>query len=204
MISVAVYTGTAWWLMDAIPHLCDTSMLPKDSAWTCPSDRTFYTASIIWGLIGPRRIFGNLGHYSMLNWFFLGGAIAPILVWLAAKKYPSKKWIKMIHLPVMLGATAMIPPASAVNYTSWIIVAFLSGFVVFRHRPKWWERYNYLLSGGLDAGTAFMTIIIFFGLGYKKSIEFEWFWGHDSDSYWCPLASCPTAKGVVMDGCPVY
>lgn len=201
LVSVVVYTGTAWWMMESIPDICDTAALPPNSPWTCAYDSTFYTASVIWGLVGPRRIFGNLGHYSHVNWWFLFGALAPCLVWLAQKTFPSQKWIRFIHMPVLLGSTAMMPPASAVNFTSWIIVGFISGFVFFRYRPAWWERYNYIFSGGLDAGTAFMTILVFFSLQYVNNIGVEW-WGNGSEG--CPLATCPTAKGVVVDGCPVY
>ncbi|CAK9146531.1 unnamed protein product [Ilex paraguariensis] len=200
LISVVIYQITAWWLMGAIPNLCDTSVLPSDSQWKCPMDHVFYDASVIWGLVGPRRIFGDLGVYSNVNWFFLGGAIAPLLVWLAHKIFPQKQWIGLIHMPVLLGATAMMPPASAVNYTSWIIVGFLSGFVVFRYRSKWWERYNYVLSGGLDAGTAFMTVLMFIAL-QSRNVELSW-WGNSGEG--CPLASCPTAPGISVDGCPVF
>uniref|UniRef100_A0A5B6YS56 Putative oligopeptide transporter 6-like n=1 Tax=Davidia involucrata TaxID=16924 RepID=A0A5B6YS56_DAVIN len=202
LISVIVYQITAWWMMGTIPNLCDTSMLPKGSPWQCPMDRVFYDASVIWGLVGPRRIFGDLGAYSKVNWFFLGGAIAPLLVWLAHKTFPEKQWIRLIHMPVLLGATAMMPPASAVNFTSWIFVAFLSGFVVFRYRPKLWERYNYVLSGGIDAGTAFMTVLMFIAL-QSRDIGLEW-WGSSTLGDRCPLASCPTAKGISVDGCPVF
>lgn len=196
-ISVLVYTVTAWWLMATVPDLCDASKLPSDSPWTCPQDHVFYNASVIWGLVGPRRIFGNLGEYSTVNWFFLGGAIAPFLVWLAHKAFPGQTWIRQIHMPVLLGATAMMPPATAVNFTSWIIVAFISGYIIFKYKQDWWKRYNYVLSGGLDAGTAFMTILLFLTLG---SIQLKW-WGNDGEG--CPLATCPTAKGIFVEGCPV-
>lgn len=189
--------------MESIPHICDKSQLPPDSPWTCSFDRTFYSASVIWGLVGPRRIFGNLGYYSHVNWFFLAGAIAPCLIWLAHKAFPKQNWIRLINMPVLLGATMMMPPASAVNFISWIIVGFLSGYIFFRYRPKLWERYNYILSGGLDAGTAFMTILIFFCLQYVTNISLDW-WGNHSDDVMCPLAKCPTAKGIVVDGCPVF
>ncbi|KAL5066076.1 hypothetical protein RYX36_027813 [Vicia faba] len=61
---------------------------------------------------GPRRIFGNLGHYSAINWFFLAGAIAPLVVWLAHKAFPDKPWIKLITMPVLLGALSEMPPAT--------------------------------------------------------------------------------------------
>ncbi|EXC21402.1 Oligopeptide transporter 6 [Morus notabilis] len=200
LVSVMIYTLTAWWLMEEIPHLCDTSMLPHDSPWTCPMDRVFYDASVIWGLVGPRRIFGDLGEYGLVNWFFLAGAIAPILVWMAHKAFPQQKWIRLIHMPILLGSTSMMPPATAVNFTSWIAVGFFSGYYMYRYHPNWWKRNNYVLSGGLDAGTAFMTILIFLALG-AQNIGLNW-WGNNPES--CPLAACPTAPGIIVDGCPVF
>ncbi|EMS65130.1 Oligopeptide transporter 7 [Triticum urartu] len=199
-IAAFVYLGTAWWLMDTIPNICNIELLSADSPWTCPADHVFYDASVIWGLIGPRRIFGALGTYSAVNWFFLGGAIAPLLVWFAHKAFPGQNWILLINMPVMIGCTVKMPPATAVNYTTWILVGFLSGYVVYRYRRDWWERHNYLLSGALDAGLAFMAVLIYLCLGLEN-ISLNW-WGNDLDG--CPLASCPTAKGIVVKGCPVY
>ncbi|KAJ0048683.1 hypothetical protein Pint_14841 [Pistacia integerrima] len=198
VIACLVYLGTAWWLMETITDICETTA--SNSVWTCPSDTVFYDASVIWGLIGPRRIFGDLGTYEAINWFFLAGAIAPMLVWLAAKAYPNQEWIRLINMPVLIGATGMMPPATAVNYTTWIIMGFLSGFVVYRYRPDLWQRYNYVLSGALDAGLAFMGVLIYFCLGLE-SVSVDW-WGNDLDG--CPYATCPTAKGVVVEGCPVF
>ncbi|KAL9334578.1 hypothetical protein Peur_071759 [Populus x canadensis] len=198
LVAVLVYLGTAWWMMEAIPNLCSQDNGP----WKCPMDRVFFDASVIWGLVGPRRIFGNLGEYGGVNWFFLGGAVAPLIVWIFHKAFPRKEWISLIHMPVLLGATSMMPPASAVNYTSWIIVGFLSGYVLFRYRTEWWKRYNYVLSGGLDAGTAFMTLLIFFALGYWD-VGLTWWGSNSSNPEGCLLASCPTAKGIIVDGCPV-
>ncbi|BFG32054.1 hypothetical protein CerSpe_183280 [Prunus speciosa] len=196
LIAGIVYLGTAWWLMETIADICeDTS-----SVWTCPSDTVFYDASVIWGLIGPRRIFGNLGTYEAVNWFFLVGAVAPLVVWAAAKAFPNQEWIRLINMPVLIGATGNMPPATAVNYTSWIILGFLSGFVLYRYRPDWWRRHNYVLSGALDAGLAFMGVLLYFSLGLGD-ISLSW-WGNDLDG--CPLATCPTAKGVIVEGCPVY
>ncbi|KAL9689362.1 hypothetical protein QQ045_009746 [Rhodiola kirilowii] len=199
-VSVMVYLGTAWWLMEAIPNLCDTSLLPSNSPWTCPMDRVFFDASVIWGLVGPQRIFGDLGVYPKINYFFIVGAIAPFLVWVATKTFKSQKWIRLIHMPVLLGATSMLPPASAVNFTSWIILAFVSGYVIFKYKQKWWQRYNYILSGGLDAGTAFMTVLLFITLG-SRGVGLDW-WGNNPEG--CPLATCPTAKGVTVAGCPTF
>ncbi|KAG7534082.1 Tetrapeptide transporter OPT1/isp4 [Arabidopsis thaliana x Arabidopsis arenosa] len=200
LVAVIVYAVTAWWLMAEIPNLCDTSLLPPGSQWTCPSDRVFFDASVIWGLVGPRRMFGDLGEYSNINWFFVGGAIAPALVYLATRLFPNKKWISNIHIPVLVGATAIMPPASAVNFTSWLVMAFVFGHFVFKYKRDWWQRYNYVLSGGMDAGTGFMSVLLFLML-QRSEIAIDW-WGNSGEG--CAVAKCPTAKGVVVHGCPVF
>ncbi|KAG8373625.1 hypothetical protein BUALT_Bualt11G0043700 [Buddleja alternifolia] len=200
LISSLVHLGTAWWLMDTIPNICDRTVLPPGSPWTCPGDHVFYDASVIWGLIGPQRIFGDLGYYSAINWSFLVGAIAPVLVWLAYKAFPDQQWIKQITVPVLLVSIINMPPATSVNYNSWIIIGFLSGYVAYRYYREWWSRHNYVLSGALDAGLAFMGVFLYLCLGMEH-ISLDW-WGSDGDG--CPLASCPTAKGIVVKGCPIY
>ncbi|XP_051114799.1 oligopeptide transporter 7 [Andrographis paniculata] len=195
LIAALVYLGTAWWLMESIPDMCQS----YSDVWTCPGDHVFYDASVIWGLIGPRKIFGDQGTYTMVNWFFLGGAVAPVMVWAATRAFPNQEWIRLINMPVLIGACGNMPPATAVNYTTWIIVGFLSGYVVFKYRPDLWQRHNYVLSGALDAGLAFMGVLLYLCLGVEN-IGIDW-WGNDLDG--CPYASCPTANNVFVDGCPV-
>ncbi|KAF3640460.1 Oligopeptide transporter 8 [Capsicum annuum] len=200
LISALVHLGTAWWLIETVPNICDRALLPPGSPWTCPGDHVFYDASVIWGLIGPKRIFGNLGHYSALNWAFLFGAIAPVIVWIAHKSFPNQQWIRLITVPVLLAGIIQTPPATSVNYNNWIIIAFLSGFVVYRYNRKLWSHHNYVLSRALDAGLAFMGVLLYLCLGMEH-VRLDW-WGSDADR--CPLAKCPTAEGVVVKGCPVF
>nr|GME00325.1 oligopeptide transporter 4-like [Ipomoea batatas] len=200
MIAGTVNLGVAWWLLHSVENICHQDKL-SNSPWTCPNDHVFFDASVIWGLVGPKRIFGKEGNYRALNWFFLGGILGPIIVWLFHKKFPSQSWIPLINLPVLLGATAYMPPATALNYNSWILVGTIFNFFVFRYRKKWWQRYNYILSAALDAGVAFMAVLLHFtvGLGNKNV---SW-WGTNDPEH-CDLATCPTAKGIAVDGCPVF
>nr|GMD13706.1 oligopeptide transporter 4-like [Ipomoea batatas] len=190
----------AWWLLHSIDSICHQDKF-SNSPWTCPGSHVFYDASVIWGLVGPKRIFGPLGDYSALNWFFLGGILGPILVWLLHKSFPSQTWIALINLPVLLGATSQMPPATSLNYTSWILVGTIFNFFVFRYRKKWWQRYNYILSAALDAGVAFMAVFLYFTVGLENK-NVSW-WGTNDPEH-CDLATCPTAKGISVEGCPTF
>lgn len=200
IIAGTVNLSVAWYLLNNIEDMCHPD--PKsNSPWTCPYDHVFFDASVIWGLVGPKRIFGSLGNYGALNWFFLGGFVGPIIVWLCHKAFPKVSWIPLINLPVLLGATAYMPPAAAVNYNSWILVGTIFNFFVFRYRKMWWKRYNYILSAALDAGVAFMAVLLYFTTGLEN-ISVNW-WGTNNPEH-CDLATCPTARNITVDGCPIF
>lgn len=91
VVASSTYFGTAWWLLNSIENICDQSLLPEGSPWTCPGDNVFYSASIIWGVVGPRRMFVDLGVYPELYWFFLIGFISPVLPWLLKLCFPNTK-----------------------------------------------------------------------------------------------------------------
>ena len=117
--------------------------------------------------MGPKRIFGSLGSYEAMNWFFLGGAIGLVIVWLLHKAFPKRTWISLINLLVLLGATGMMPPATPLNYNVWIAVGAILNYFVYRYCKEWWQRYNYVLSGALDAGLAFMGVLLYFSVGME-------------------------------------
>jgi hypothetical protein len=151
-------------------------------SFICPSTEVFGTASIIWGVIGPQRQFSKGQTYYGLVFFFLIGAMTPVVPWLLTKKYPNK-WYKYVNMPVIFNGTGLIPPASAVNYVPWAIVGFIFQYVIRRRHFSWWTKYNctyysspsftlllYLtpllsldvLSAALDSGVAVSIVLIFF------------------------------------------
>ncbi|XP_057854378.2 oligopeptide transporter 3 [Cryptomeria japonica] len=195
-----VNLAVAWWMLETIEDICDTDVLPLDSAWTCPKYRVTFDQSVIWGLVGPERLFGHNGLYRNLIWLFLVGALLPVPVWVLSKLFPDKKWIPLINIPVITYGFAGMPPATPANIASWILTGTIFNYFVFRYRKQWWQRYNYILSAALDCGTAFMGVLLYFALG-SQNHNLSW-WGTELDH--CPLASCPTAPGVNVTGCPVF
>ncbi|KAL0407021.1 UNVERIFIED_CONTAM: Oligopeptide transporter 1 [Sesamum latifolium] len=201
VVASSVNFGTAWWLLTSIKHICDRRNLPVGSPWTCPGDDVFYNASIIWGVIGPLRMFTNRGVYGSMNWWFLVGAVLPIPVYLLARKYPEKKWIQLINVPLILGSTMTMPPARAVNFIMWGAAGIFFNIYIYRVHKKWWARHAYILAAALNAGIAFMGVLLYFTLQMYDVSGPSW-WGLPADDH-CPLAECPTVPGVNAEGCPV-
>ncbi|KAK1578746.1 hypothetical protein Q3G72_032846 [Acer saccharum] len=200
LVAGVVNLAVAWWMLENIEDICDIESSHPDSPWTCPKYRVTFDASVIWGLIGPKRLFGPGGMYHNLVWLFLIGAFLPVPVWVMSKIFPEKRWIPLINIPVISYGFAGMPPATPTNIASWLATGAIFNYFVFRYHKRWWQKYNYVLSAALDAGTAFMGVLLFFAF-QNAGVDLNW-WGTHVDH--CPLASCPTAPGISVKGCPVF
>ncbi|KAK3943027.1 OPT family small oligopeptide transporter [Diplogelasinospora grovesii] len=160
--------------LKTIPGVC-TPTQPEH--FTCPGGRVFFSASVIWGLIGPARMFSPGQIYSGLFTFFAVGAIVPVIIYFAAKKWP-KSPIKFLMAPLIFGGAGSIPPATPLNYLSWGIVGFIFQHLIRKRYFGWWSRLNFLTSSGLDLGLALSTLVIFFAFTLNNINPPSW-WGND-------------------------
>ncbi|KAG9084317.1 hypothetical protein FRC06_004129 [Ceratobasidium sp. 370] len=157
--------GVQSWMFTNIKGMCTED---QPDGFICPSTEVFGTASIVWGVIGPGLQFSKGQIYYGLVYFFLAGAIAPVIPWLISRRYPNS-FVKYINFPVIFNGTGLIPPATAINYVPWAIVGFIFQYLVRRRHFQWWAKYNYVLSAALDAGVAISIVVIFFCLQYPKN-----------------------------------
>ncbi|WFD33181.1 hypothetical protein MSPP1_004239 [Malassezia sp. CBS 17886] len=166
------------WAFSNIPGICEKDQPQK---FNCAPYTVFGTASIVWGLIGPMRMFSRGRSYNALMYGFLVGALVPIPLWLLARRFP-RAGFHMINFPVIFTGTGNIPPGTGVNFLAPIEIGFISQFVWRRYRPRLWAKFNYILSAALDGASAIATVVIFFALqfpsgGSSQFYESGW-WGN--------------------------
>jgi OPT family small oligopeptide transporter len=199
-----VNLACAYWLFEGVGNMCVES-----GAWSCPVTANTFSVITLWGLVGSSRLLGATGEYRNLRWFFLLGALAPIPFWVIAKTSSKLKvYAKAANFPLLFGAASQWPPATPVTYNSWFITGYIFNHLLFKHRRRWWQRYNYILSAGLDTGVAFAGPLIFLTLLYFGKSGPTW-WGNPTHYLdHCPLSYCPTAKGINVTAqyhfCPVH
>lgn len=131
---------------------------------------------MIWGLIGPQRIFSPGQIYSGLFWFFGVGAIVPVIFYFAARRFPRSP-LKYLMAPLIFGGAAQIPPATPLNYLSWGVIGFIFQKLIRQRYFAWWSRLNYLTSSGLDLGLALSTLFIFFAFT-MNNVQAPTWWGN--------------------------
>ena len=162
------------WAFGSIDNICD---IEQENHYTCPGGRVFFNASVIWGLIGPQRIFSAGQIYNGLMYFFIAGAISPPFFYMLARMFPKSNF-RYVNMPLIFGGSGMIPPATTINYTTWGIVGFVFNKVIKNKYRGWWSNYNYLTSAGLDTGLAICTILIFLTLQLTNQNAPDW-WGNN-------------------------
>ncbi|KAL2201399.1 OPT oligopeptide transporter protein-domain-containing protein [Corynascus similis CBS 632.67] len=157
-----------------IPNVCEPT---QPDHFTCPGGRVFFSASVIWGLIGPARIFSPGQIYSSLFFFFILGAVTPLVIYVLAKRRP-KSFLRYLMAPVIFGGAGAIPPATPLNYLSWGIVGYIFQYMIKKRHFGWWSRLNFLTSSGLDLGLALCTLFIFFAFTLREVEPPQW-WGNE-------------------------
>nr|CAD1827244.1 unnamed protein product [Ananas comosus var. bracteatus] len=180
-IASACEFATVSLLFSSVENICRPELLPKGSQWTAYSNLTVYipTFSSSFSSAPPSN-----------SRLFL------------ARTFPEKKWIRLINVSTIFIAGASMLPVSAINYLSWFAVAFFLKFVVYRKYKRWWAEYGYLLSVAIDTGISLMAFLVTVALQIHNVNGIDW-WGLDVSDH-CPLATCPTARGVHAEGCPVF
>ncbi|KAI8869313.1 OPT family small oligopeptide transporter [Ramicandelaber brevisporus] len=155
LIAVFTQMGISYWAFAHIPNLCDTSV--PGNRWSCRMPGLFYQASIIYGVVAPKRTFNDQDYNVLLHAFWIG-LLLPVPIYFIQKRYPTS-WISNIHVPLILSAFLNGPAMMSVSFTSFMLVALLFN-QIRKHRLRWYGRYAYAVAAGLDAGTSLASILV--------------------------------------------
>jgi OPT family oligopeptide transporter len=145
----------------ALSNIKDVCTIEQHQHFTCPNAKVFYSASVIWGLLGPQRIFSIGQIYQSLLLGFPIGVILPVVFHYLRKKWP-RSLFRYAMVPIILGGSGGIPPATPLNYLTWALVGFIFQKYIRDRHFRWWSRLNYITASGLDTGLAISTLFIFF------------------------------------------
>ncbi|KAJ7895019.1 OPT-domain-containing protein [Mycena leptocephala] len=167
VISTFVCTAILNFQMTKIPGVCTEDQV---NHFTCPDVNTFFTASVLWGTLGPKRMFGAGGIYNGLLWCFLIGALLPIPFYFLRKKV---KAFEYIHIPVLLTGGLIWAPYSMANIWPAVPIGYLFNVFIKRRYIAWWSKYNYVTTTAFSAAIAICGIVIFFAIEWP-GVEINW------------------------------
>ena len=125
------------WQLDNVPRICEPDQPQK---MVCMSTHTFFTSSIIWGTLGPARMYGPKGIYHTCVYGFLIGALLPIPVYVLSRwRYPR---LRTIYIPSFLVGAIAWAPYNITGIFPGLCVAWLFNVFIKRRYFSWWASYN--------------------------------------------------------------
>jgi OPT family small oligopeptide transporter len=125
LISTFVCVGVLNFQMTGIEGVCTPQAKFR---LTCPGVNTFFTASVLWGTVGPKKVWGAGGQYTETLVGFPLGAAVVLIFYYAGNWFPRQTWIRSIHpVAIMYGGIIWAPynmsyvwPAVPIAWFSWV------------------------------------------------------------------------------------
>ncbi|RAH49978.1 OPT oligopeptide transporter family [Aspergillus brunneoviolaceus CBS 621.78] len=190
VVGAFVSVGVNAW---ALANISDVCSLDQPSKFTCAGARDFYTSSVIWGAIGPRRLFGVGQIYNPLLYGFLIGALLPIPFYLLTRFIPRSSAaataVRYIYTPLVLSGISNLAPYNMSYGWPALVVGFAVNYYAKRRWVGWWEKYAYVFTSAMSCGVAIAAIVIFFAVEYHE-VDINW-WGNEVSYVGCDDAGCP-------------
>ncbi|KAI3559083.1 OPT oligopeptide transporter [Colletotrichum abscissum] len=184
LISTFVCTGVMNFQIN-IPNVCTPDAPMR---FFCPGPNTFFTAAVLWGTIGPIKVFGHQGQYNYLLLGFPLGIILPVLFYYLIKFYPKNRYLRQFH-PVALfyGGINWAPYSFSYAWPA-VPIAWLSWIYVRTRYLAFWSKYNFVLSASFSAGIALSGILMLFTVQWLGA-EVNW-WGTSQIGAGCEGSAC--------------
>ena len=124
----------------SLPNVCT-----QEAAFrmTCPYQTSFYTATIFWGVLGPKKLFGKGQRYNMMLLGFPIGLAAVLIYWGLRRKFPRSKLLRQIH-PVMIisGPVSYYPPFNLAYNLGNLYVNLLSFHYIRKKYLAFWAKVS--------------------------------------------------------------
>ncbi|KAF9137762.1 hypothetical protein BGX30_009927 [Mortierella sp. GBA39] len=161
--------------------------------WTGVSPQIFWGSALIYGALGPVKMFGPSSYYNFIYWGFLIGAVIPVIQWGLSKKYTNIKWSRL-NIALVAGGMSAYPGGQPIGVLPSIILCLIWQFWVFRYKKDFWSKYTFILSAALDTGAAFTGLFLFVflqgGVSPKLNFSFpSWFLNHYNEDGNAPYKS---------------
>lgn len=127
------------WMLHHVNDICESDQPNK---YTCPQGRVNFSSSIVWGAVGPARLYSVGKIYSGLLHLFWLGALLPVVTFFLKKRYPNSKLLRNLHWPLFFAGTGNVPPATGINYSSAFAVSFIFNKWIRGKCPHWWAKVS--------------------------------------------------------------
>ncbi|KAH9804316.1 Oligopeptide transporter 1 [Citrus sinensis] len=167
--------------------------------FTLPVEQTGLSIELVIGYIYPGRPLANVAFktYGYISMHKALGFIEDFKLGHYMKIQPKSMFIVQLAGPIDLLITSATQVCCRLGVPGHVLIMMFSTMLQLPGELRsqcWWARHTYILAAALDAGVALMGVILYFTLQCHNIFAPHWWDLAATDN--CPLARCPTARGI--------
>ncbi|SJX64286.1 related to OPT1-High-affinity glutathione transporter [Sporisorium reilianum f. sp. reilianum] len=151
--------------------------------WSGQNIQQFNTLAIAWSI--AKDMFSVGAKYQWVTVAYLLGFVVPIPMYLGNKIWPHRAW-SYFNFSIIAWYMGWLFVGINASITMYFVIGFFAQFYLRKYRPRWFNKYNYILSAALDGGTQTIVFILTFALfgGSGKARPFPtWAGNPDASSH---------------------
>ncbi|KAJ7128699.1 peptide transporter MTD1 [Mycena epipterygia] len=131
--------------------------------WSGQQVQSFNADSVSWGALG-NILYAPSGRYGIVPFSILIGLIVPVPFWIAHRFFP-RLGANHVVTPILCWTLGYLSVGINTSVFTTFLLAVFSQYYLRRYRPRWFRKYNFLLSAALDGGTQVMVFVFTFAVG---------------------------------------
>ncbi|KAK0208764.1 OPT oligopeptide transporter [Desarmillaria ectypa] len=133
------------------------------NVWSGASIQSFNSDAITWGGLA-KYLYQPSGRYGIIPMSIFIGLVVPVPFWLLHKKFPKLHFDGVITPMICSEIGALSGGINSAVFNTFLLCMF-SQFYLRRYHPRWFRKYNFLMSAALDGGTEVMVFVYSFAVG---------------------------------------
>lgn len=126
-------------------HIKDVCTADAPFRFLCPGETTFFTAAVLWGTVGPKRLWGVGGEYNVTLLGFPLGIIVVLVFWALGNKFPNNAFLRKVHPVVLLFGGIQWAPYNLSYMWAAIPPAAWSWLYMRKRFLGWWSKVRTFL-----------------------------------------------------------
>ena len=133
------------------------------NVWSGQQVQSFNSAAISWGALA-KPLYAPGARYGFIPWMIIAGLVVPFPTYFAHRRWP-RLGFNYIFTPVVVAELGYLSVGINSSWMTSLALAIFSQWYLRKRRPRWFRKYNFLLSAALDGGTQIMVFVYSFAVG---------------------------------------
>ncbi|ESK86285.1 oligopeptide transporter [Moniliophthora roreri MCA 2997] len=133
------------------------------NVWSGQQVQSFNSEAVTWGALS-QHIYTPTGRYGIIPLSIIIGLAIPVPFWIIHRYFPKIHADKVVT-PVLCWTLGYLSVGINTSVFTTFLLAVFSQYYLRVYRPRWFRKYNFLMSAALDGGTQVMVFVFSFAVG---------------------------------------